>query len=170
MTITIGLYLPNGWAKHVVMGWFSSHYHRSLSRNKHFEWQSDYFGWTSIFSLDLDLIPTGSDHAGFGFSITVLGFMISAKLYDSRHWDDDAQSWKSYSEETYKADYDTELEAARKLIERDAQHKAELARLFDLASPEGQAEVAAEKARIKEEKRLRGEAYRAANIASREPE
>ena len=91
--LSFSITLPT-WAKSRPMKWFSSKYHCKISSNKSFEWQTDYFGWTNLFCFELDLIPTGSDHARVGLSVTVLGFMISAMIYDSRHWDYETDAWK----------------------------------------------------------------------------
>lgn len=98
MTISVGIHLPYGWAKSRGMRWFHSHAYGNLTTNKAWEWQTDYFGWNTLFSLDLDLIPTGHDHAGIGFSLTILGFMIDAKIYDVRHWDSDKGRWETNEE------------------------------------------------------------------------
>ena len=169
MTIRINLSLPSGWSTDRAMTWFSSHMDRKISEWKNFEWQTDYFGWTTLFDLQLDLIPTGCDHASLGFSLTIFGFMVDAKIYDSRHWDYDKNTWKKYdqiSNEERERDYAAEaLSRAYKLVEEDLAAKAHAEHQAYLQTPEGQAELAAELERRREEKRKRGEAQRAANIA-----
>lgn len=175
MTISFSLSLPSGWSKHRQTKWFSSYFDRKISANKAFEWQTDYFGWTSLFRFELDLIPTGSDHAAIGFDITIFGFMVAAKIYDSRHWDWETNTWERYDEESQKIRYDDEvaqaesrLREAYRLVERDKEHKAKLARDEFLKTPEGIAETAAEAVRVKEEKRLRGEEYRRRNLEAKD--
>ena len=160
------------------MKWFSSYAHRPLTANKAFEWQTDYFGWTNLLSISLDLIPTGSDHASMGFEITLLGFMVSAKIYDSRHWDDDAGNWEKYDDDSNARKWldrrELEIENARSLLKDEAQalNKMELEEF--LQTPKGKVmidqivdrqvknKLAAHKAE-KIAKAARGEEYRRAN-------
>ena len=168
MTFNFSIALPGGWSKNRPMSWFSSHMDRKLLEWKHFEWQTDYFGWTTLIDFRLDLFPVGCDHASVGFSLTILGFMVDAKIYDSRHWDYDEGTWEKYdqsSNEERDRDYAAEaLTRAYKLVEEDLAAKAHAEHQAYLQTPEGQAELAAELERRKEEKRLRGEAHRRANI------
>lgn len=94
--IYFSLHLPGGLSKNRKVKWFSSYFDRKISKNKSFEWQTDYFGWTSLLGVNIDLIPTGESHASIGFDITILGFMVAAKIYDSRHWDYENNCWEEY--------------------------------------------------------------------------
>lgn len=177
MTIGINLSLPYGWAKNRPMKWFSTYAHKNLSENKSFEWQTDYFGWSNLFSLSLDLIPTGSDHASVGFSLTILGFMVDCKVYDSRHWDHETNTWEKYDEESnyYRMARDErqradQLELAHQLLKDDASKREVRSAEEFLESPQGQALIdrkvkeKLEAQRLsKEAKRARGEAHRQAN-------
>lgn len=179
MTIGFDIHLPHSWAKHRPIKWFSTYIHRNLSENKSFEWQTDYFGWNQIFDLRLDLIPTGSDHASVGFSLTILGFMVDAKIYDSRHWDHETNSWEKYDEESVKARMSREdqqradeLKNAYQLVEADGRKKIQMNVEEFLESPQGQALIGIkvkkkleEQRQSKEAKRVRGEAYKAANLS-----
>jgi len=180
MTIGIGIHLPHSWAKKRSMKWFSSWTHGKLTENKAWEWQTDYFGWNTLFSLDLDLIPTGYDHAGIGFSLTILGFMVEAKIYDSRHWDYENGTWEKYDEESMKARMSRddqrradELDHAYRLVKADGHQQVLKSAEEFLESPQGQALIDRKvKAKLEEQrqskdaKRARGEAYRRANLAS----
>lgn len=42
-----------------------------------------------------------TDHAGLDFSIGVLGYGVSFRIYDTRHWDDYDKFWKSYPSDRY---------------------------------------------------------------------
>lgn len=188
MTISASLSLPYGWSKSRPMKWFSSYVHRPITANKAFEWQTDYFGWTNVLSISLDLIPTGSDHASLGFEITLLGFMVSAKIYDSRHWDTEAQGWEKYDDDSsamrsrkWLDRRELEIENARNLLKDEAQaqvlNKMELQEF--LQTPKGKAmidqivdrqvksKLAAHKAE-KIAKAARGEEYRRANLSKRD--
>jgi hypothetical protein len=182
MTFRLNLTLPHGWAKNRPMKWFSTYAHRNISENKSFEWQTDYFGWNELFSFNLDLIPTGSDHASVGFSLTLLGFMVDCKIYDSRHWDHDTNSWEKYDEESNyhrmardERERADQLELARQLLKEDDNRQTRKSVEEFLESPQGQAlidsKVKAKLAEIrqsKDAKRARGEAYKAANLAARD--
>lgn len=182
MTISINLSLPHGWAKDRPMQWFSSYAHRNISTNKAFEWQTDYFGWTNLFSIQLDLIPTGSDHAGVGFDITVLGFMISAKVYDGRHWDTENHQWEKYDDESNanreREFFDKrvmEVENARRLLKDEASSLQKLELSEFMQTPKGmamidqivqrqlEAKLAADR-QAKEDKKARGEEHRRRNL------
>lgn len=178
MTIGFNISLPYGWSKHRPVKWFSSWAHGTLTENKSWEWQTDYFGWTSLFNLDLDLIPTGSDHAGIGISLTILGFMVDFKIYDSRHWDLDAGTWEKYDPESiaareakWEGRRAEELKAAYELVKEDGNKQTRKSVEEFLESPQGQALIESKvKAKLeqirqsKEAKRARGEAYRIANL------
>lgn len=178
MTIRFSLYLPDNWSKSRPMRWFSSYKHGKVGEYKAWEWQTDYFGWNQLFSFDLDLVPTGSDHAGIGFSITLLGFMVDAKIYDSRHWDRDAGTWEDYDtdaqlrrEDKATRDRAEELDWAYHLVKQnDNQHTRMDVEAY-LASPMGQRHLdrlvdirLKERQDSKDAKAARGEAYRRANL------
>jgi DNA-binding helix-hairpin-helix protein with protein kinase domain len=179
MTIRFNISLPYTWAKHRPMKWFSTYVHRDVGEFKAFEWQTDYFGWSNLFGLGLDLIPTGSDHAEVGFSLTILGFMVEAKIYDSRHWDSENNTWEAYDEEAQQRRMAREdrqqaaqLELAYQLVKDDENRQTRKSVEEFLESPQGQALIdrkAKEKLdnarQSKEAKRTRGEAYKAANLA-----
>lgn len=180
MTIGFSINLPWGWAKNrKSVTWFDSWAHGQISENKAWEWQTGYFGWTTVFDLDLDLIPTGGDHAGIGISLTILGFMIDAKVYDRRHWDEEAGTWEKYDEESMQARMSRdeqrrqdELENARNLLKFDDQLQSRKELEEFLETPQGQAMVEQRvKAKLeelrtsKDAKAARGEAYRRANMS-----
>jgi hypothetical protein len=99
MTIQASFRLPSGWSKNRKVNWFSSYRDISLSEHKHFEWQTDYFGWTNVLDFCVDLIPHGESHAKIGFDFTILGFMVSCSIYDSRHWDYENQKWETHEDD-----------------------------------------------------------------------
>lgn len=179
MTIGFSINLPWGWAKNRSITWFDSWAHGQITENKAWEWQTGYFGWNKIFDLDIDLIPTGGDHAGIGFSLTILGFMVDAKIYDKRHWDDENSTWEKYDEESMRARMSRdeqrrvdELENAYRLVSDDAKKAAKVELMDYLETPAGRSiieqrvKVVLEEMRTsKEAKAARGEAYRRANMS-----
>ena len=182
MTFSVDLRLPHSWAKHRAIKWFSSYAHRNVGEFKAFEWQTDYFGWNELFSCRLDLIPTGTDHASVGFSLTILGFMVDCKVYDSRHWDHEENKWEAYDEESMQLRMArderkraNELELAYQLIKEDQNSQTRKSVEEFLESPQGQAFIEkrvktklAEQQQSKDAKRARGEAYKAAHAAKQE--
>jgi hypothetical protein len=73
-----------------------------LSKNKCFEMQfmKDYY----IIGIELDFehIFKRSDHAGPRIDISLLGYTLSAQIYDRRHWDHDNNCWEVYPERNKK--------------------------------------------------------------------
>jgi hypothetical protein len=63
-----------------------------LSNNKVFEIESYHYSYyLAEFYLNTNII--GSDHAGPSVEIGVLGYILSIKLYDTRHWDEIKNNW-----------------------------------------------------------------------------
>ena len=68
---------------------------RKLTTNKNFEIQISRFEARNLVDIRLDLRWWGSDHQGPEFEIEVLGFFFNVKIYDSRHWNYDANRWET---------------------------------------------------------------------------
>lgn len=68
---------------------------KPLIQHKVFELQfSRYaFNWVEI-SADLNWRQT--DHAGPWITINLFGWTMDVRIYDSRHWDDETNDWKTY--------------------------------------------------------------------------
>ena len=71
-----------------------------LTKNKSYEFQISQFGINTILDIEIDTAWFGKDHAGPEIRICVLGFEISLKIYDHRHWNDKNNTWEIYEEET----------------------------------------------------------------------
>jgi hypothetical protein len=60
--------------------------------------------WELQIMKDSDLISVdirytrNQDHAGFDLWLGLIGYAVTFKIYDSRHWDYDTANWKEYSE------------------------------------------------------------------------
>jgi hypothetical protein len=67
--------------------------------HKNYTIQLSYFGWTNLFDLEIDFGLEHTDHRGPKFEITILGLMFNIAIYDSRHWDYDADTYCVYGEE-----------------------------------------------------------------------
>jgi hypothetical protein len=49
----------------------------------------------TLFELQVDLNFAGSDHAGPSVEINLLGYSLTAKIYDVRHWDYKHGKWEN---------------------------------------------------------------------------
>lgn len=65
---------------------------KQISKHKWVEAQISYFGFC-LFGLELDTYWWGRDHAGPSILLTFMGLEFSIRIYDSRHWDQEAQCW-----------------------------------------------------------------------------
>jgi len=72
---------------HHLWGW-----HKSLTQYREFEIETYY----SPMIVDVEIVfeMKGRDHAGPRITIGILGWTISASIYDNRHWDYDAGYWE----------------------------------------------------------------------------
>ncbi len=118
----ISLALPDEWSKG---GWYREWNHK-LSLNKSVAVEAQYRGWPEIFVLDINTQWTGCDHAGVRFALTVLGFNIGFRFYDSRHWDTENNRWTVYDEAYhtrmaahFERDRQAEIRRARRLIAKE---------------------------------------------------
>lgn len=57
------------------------------------QFMKDYY----IIGIELDFgyIFKGQDHAGPEIAISLLGYTLSAQIYDRRHWDHDNNCWEN---------------------------------------------------------------------------
>lgn len=79
--------------------------HGKLTKYKAWELEhSFYTGLVADFELDW---KCRTDHAGFGFSIGVLGYGVAFRIYDTRHWNYETKSWEEYDFTKYEVDYYT---------------------------------------------------------------
>ena len=75
-----------------------------LSANKNLEIQISRFEATDLIDLGFDLQWWGQDHAGPELDINVFGYMFNIKVYDSRHWNWEANRWQTLDEAKQEAD------------------------------------------------------------------
>jgi len=73
----------------------SFNWHKSGKLTKHKSWEMQIWKGSiyELFSFELDFGWRGSDHSGVTFSVSVLGFESTIKLYDNRHWDYKQGTW-----------------------------------------------------------------------------
>lgn len=73
---------------------FSFFRDKRISRYKVIEAQIDYFGWGQLFNVSVKGDWSGCDHATVGVELIVLGIFLSIGVYDTRHWDYDANRYE----------------------------------------------------------------------------
>jgi hypothetical protein len=71
--------------------------HGSFTKNKHWELEHNYYSG-SLVDCEFQ-INRQSDHAGLTVTIGLLGYGISFRIYDHRHWDYETNNWKDYNNE-----------------------------------------------------------------------
>lgn len=72
-----------------------------ITKNKSVEIQiSRWNNLTNLIDIQFNIEPSGHDHAGADFNVTLLHFYFMIHLYDTRHWDYDNNCWREvYREE-----------------------------------------------------------------------
>ncbi len=68
---------------------------RKLTKHKFIELQFSYyiFNW---FELAVDLNWRQTDHAGPWITVNVFGWTVDLRIADSRHWNDETNTWEVY--------------------------------------------------------------------------
>jgi len=63
---------------------------------------------TNILNFYIDLFglvkveiskSKNTDHAGFWFNVSIFGLDSTYRIYDTRHWDHDKETWEVYEDE-----------------------------------------------------------------------
>jgi hypothetical protein len=68
--------------------------HGRLTRYKAWELEHTYYAGSAI---DCDFtISTREDHAGFELAVGILGYGVGFRLYDTRHWNSELNTWVAY--------------------------------------------------------------------------
>jgi len=84
--------LANPWAKENFKNLFCKG--GLISKNTAWEVESIRHSWTL---LEVSIAwSTRQDHAGPSIELGLLGYSISAKIYDTRHWDYVTGDWEVY--------------------------------------------------------------------------
>ena len=64
-------------------------------------WELEHTYYSHMLA-DLDLLWNRStDHAGLAFSVGLLGYGISFRIYDTRHWNYDLNCWEEWNWNEY---------------------------------------------------------------------
>jgi hypothetical protein len=68
---------------------------KQLTEHKFVELQFSYyrFNW---FELAIDFNWRQTDHAGPWATINVFGYTVDLRIVDSRHWNDETNTWQTY--------------------------------------------------------------------------
>jgi hypothetical protein len=70
-----------------------SHWCSPVTKNKNLELQLSRYCF-NLFEFKLDLNWRQTDHAGPWISVNLFGWIIDARIFDSREWDDNINDWK----------------------------------------------------------------------------
>jgi hypothetical protein len=68
--------------------------HGRLGQHTAWELEHTYYAG-SLVDLEFS-ISTHTDHAGLDFGLGLLGYGIGFRIYDTRHWDSDTNTWVTY--------------------------------------------------------------------------
>ena len=74
-------------------------YYCMIYKFKAFEFEVCYDN-SKLLSIILHLQLRGSDHAGPYIEFGLFGFDVTFKIYDTRHWNYNEQTWETYDNET----------------------------------------------------------------------
>jgi hypothetical protein len=89
--ISFTLFVNNPLSKESFANLFSKS--GALYGNKFWEFEILKLGGM-LLDLTLAFHPRGRDHGGLKLEVGLLGFELSLNIYDSRHWDEDANKWE----------------------------------------------------------------------------
>lgn len=70
--------------------------------HKAWEIEAHNFGWGNLFDFEFSW-TRNCDHAGISFKLGLFGYLVEARLYDTRHWDDEKNQWQVYDEEYFRS-------------------------------------------------------------------
>lgn len=76
---------------------FNNIYNRygKITNNKSWEFEI-YKHDQNLLEFELDTSFIGKDHAGVSISLGLFSYVISARLYDTRHWDYTNHCWREH--------------------------------------------------------------------------
>jgi len=68
-----------------------------ISKYRILGWQLGLFNWNNWLNLEFHLnISHHCDHSGFNFYIQILGLFFEFESYDTRHWNNEKNTWEIY--------------------------------------------------------------------------
>lgn len=90
--VHFSFFIANPWIKHGFS--ICADWHGSITRYKH--WEIEVYHYReSLVELKIRLELSGSHHAGPSIQLGLLGYIVSAKIYDTRHWSDKSNTWEN---------------------------------------------------------------------------
>jgi hypothetical protein len=85
--------LTNPWAKEKFNNLFCKS--GMLTKNK--AWEFEILKHSPVIAiLTLNLTLRRRDHAGLNIEFGLFGYMITAQIYDTRHWSIETDNWEIY--------------------------------------------------------------------------
>ena len=72
---------------------------KQLTKHKFVELQFSHYAW-NWFELAVDLNWRQTDHAGPWITVNLAGWTMDLRIVDSRHWDDETNTWAIYESTT----------------------------------------------------------------------
>jgi len=68
--------------------------------NKAWEIEAQNFGWGDLLTFEFTWTRK-TDHAGVSLKLGLLGYVFDARIYDTRHWDNDTNNFVVYADAYY---------------------------------------------------------------------
>lgn len=65
---------------------------------KHKCWELEHYYYSRTLAEFEFSITSRTDHAGLQITVGLLGYSVSATIYDSRHWDRNRNTWEVYGD------------------------------------------------------------------------
>jgi hypothetical protein len=76
---------------------WNSLFSKSGLLRKYKAWEFNGYQTHDLIDIDFRLSFTG-DHAGLQVMIGLFGYSLEFSLYDTRHWNDETNTWENYDE------------------------------------------------------------------------
>ena len=92
--LSLNLHIINPWYKENFANLFSRSW--LISKNKAFEFEITRYSY-DLVTIHFSTHWSGRDHAGPKLELALLGYAVTATVYDTRHWDYESQCWENYS-------------------------------------------------------------------------
>lgn len=93
--LSLNFYIYNPWYKENFKNIFNKTV--KLSEYKVFEFEVTRYSY-DLLGIHLSTKWSGGDHEGPRLDLALFGYSVSAKIYDTRHWDYENKCWENYSD------------------------------------------------------------------------
>lgn len=91
--LSLNFYIYNPWYTENFKNLFN--FTKKISKHKVFELEVSRYSY-DLLGIHLSTKWSGADHEGPRLDLALLGHSVSAKIYDTRHWDYENNSWCKY--------------------------------------------------------------------------